>query len=458
MAASPFSKPLLFVAMPFGIKVDPGGSREVDFDKLYETCVKPAAEAVDVESIRADEEVLGGIIHKPMYERLLLAEIVVADLTFANPNVFYELGVRHAAKPRSTILTFAKVGHLPFDVAPIRAIPYELDPAGALVDPGALRDALAERLELAKTSEEADSPLFQLLEDYPGIALPHEATEAFRDRALWVSELTIRAKEATRAASEEEAREALAEIEREASGVTGNELELQLTLMFSYRAIEAWGDVVRIAEDLRGPVAEAPMVREQLAMALNRRNDPGDRSRAIEILEDVVAEHGESPETLGILGRCFKSRWQEKEEAADDGVADALDEAIEAYERGFEADPRDYYPGINLLTLLVRRGRPEDIAKVEELRFVVAFAVARMGGLRASDYWARATVLELAAIAGDEERGRRALSAMRDTDPDRWMMETTANNLDLFAARPVYGGLSARWIAEVTRSLREEEG
>jgi len=50
--------------------------------------------------IRADEERGGGIIHKPMYERLLLAEIVIADLTFASANVFSELGVRHAARPR----------------------------------------------------------------------------------------------------------------------------------------------------------------------------------------------------------------------------------------------------------------------------------------------------------------------------------------------------------------------
>lgn len=451
-----FSQPLLFVAMPFGTKAEPGGPRQVDFDLLYRQCVKPAAEEVEVDVIRADEETLGGIVHKTMYERLLLAEIVIADLTFANANVFYELGVRHAARPRSTILIFAKVGQLPFDVAPVKAIPYELDANGGLVDPVALRTALGERLETAKSSEEADSPLFQLLENYPGITLPHEVTEAFRDRALWVSELTLRASQATAPGSEEkEARKELGEIEREVAGALGGELQLQLTLMLSYRAIEAWDDVIRIAETLPRSVAQAPMVREQLAMALNRRNQPGDRRRAIAILQEVIDEYGDSPETLGILGRCFKSRWQEKAESGDPGAADALDTAIDAYERGFAADPRDYYPGINLLTLLVRRGHVQDLAKVAELRPVVAFAVARKGGLRAEDYWTRATVLELAAIADDEDTSRRALSAMLDTDPDRWMMRTTADNLELFSRVPDSGD-SSDWIADIVAALRRE--
>ena len=67
MTAHDPTKPLLFAAMPFGTKTEPGGARIVDFDVLYERCIKPAAEAADVEVIRADEETLGGIIHRPMY-------------------------------------------------------------------------------------------------------------------------------------------------------------------------------------------------------------------------------------------------------------------------------------------------------------------------------------------------------------------------------------------------------
>ncbi|HEX4307237.1 MAG TPA: TRAFs-binding domain-containing protein [Solirubrobacterales bacterium] len=249
-----------------------------------------------MESIRADEEALGGIIHKAMYERLLLAEIVVADLTFANANVFYELGIRHAARPRSTILIYAKLGQPPFDVAPIRAIPYEIGSGGEVIDPDALRTAIEERLELAKEGKEPDSPLFQLLSDYPGIELPGEATEAFRERARWISDLTIRANDATRERPED-AKECLAKIEDEIDAARGAGGELLLVLMLSYRAIEAWDDVIRLAKALPAQMAELTTVREQLALALSRRAGTGDRRRAVAILEELLDQHGDSSET-----------------------------------------------------------------------------------------------------------------------------------------------------------------
>lgn len=446
---------LVFAAMPFGVRSEPGGARAVDFDAIYDECIRPVVETAGMEVIRADEETLGGIIHRPMYERLLLAEVVVADLTFANANVFYELGVRHAAKPRSTILIYAKVGHLPFDVAPIRAIPYELDAAGRISDLDRLRGELAARLELARTDELTDSPLFQLLDGYPGISLAHEATEAFRDRAVWVSELTIRAHNVVRSrAPDSVARERLAEIEAEAREVAGYEEQLQLTLLLAYRSIEAWDEMVRLAEGLPRRASQLSTVQEQLALALNRRNREGDRQRAIEILVGVVASHGDSPETLGLLGRCFKDRWQEKVDASDPGAADALDHAIGAYRKGFESDPRDFYPGVNLVTLLLRRGRDVDLAEAQRVAPVVSFAVARKGGLGSRDYWTLATLLELAAVEDREVEGRRALSAMTDCAPDDWMCETTARNLTLVHESVARGDGNRDWVLGIVDALR----
>lgn len=450
------SRPLLFAAMPFGSKPEPDGARVVDFDALYENCIRPAADEADVSVIRADEETLGGIIHRPMYERLLLAEIVVADLTFANANVFYELGVRHAARPRSTILIYAKVAQLPFDVAPIRAIPYELGDDGALVDPAGLRRTLTERLLAAKADGVPDSPLFRLLDEYPGIDLAHDVTEAFRGRALWVSRLTIEAHDIVGAGMDvDDARRALGEIEKQASAVAGTEQQLLLSIMLAYRSIEAWDDMIRVAESLPDPYKAVVTVQEQLALALNRRNGPGDRNRAISLIESLIEQHGPSPETLGILGRCFKARWHEKREAGDPGAADALDEAIDAYRRGFDADPRDFYPGVNLVSLLVRRDGPGDMAEVAKVAPVVSFAVARRGGLRSRDYWAVATVLELAAVTGDKEVGARALSAMLDCEHDNMMRKSTADNLEFLAEALPRLGHEREWVDDAVTTLRE---
>src|SRR5580700_7188001 len=125
MAEVTMKKPLCFVLMPFGAKLDAAGS-PVQFDLVYKDVIAPAISAAGMQSIRADEEMTGGIIHKAMFERLLLCEYAVADLTTANANVFYELGVRHTARPSTTQPIFARHQPIPFDVSFLRALGYEL--------------------------------------------------------------------------------------------------------------------------------------------------------------------------------------------------------------------------------------------------------------------------------------------------------------------------------------------
>jgi hypothetical protein len=159
-------RPLCFVLLPFGKKPAIAGGL-VDFDAVYRELIAPAVAEAGLEPLRADEEMSGGVIHKPMFERLILCEYAVADLTTANANVFYELGVRHAVRPWSTVLMFAEGGgQLPFDVAPLRALPYRLDPDRTPADSAAARRPLTERLIEAQKAT-PDSPLFQLVEGFP---------------------------------------------------------------------------------------------------------------------------------------------------------------------------------------------------------------------------------------------------------------------------------------------------
>src|SRR5918912_672506 len=115
--------------MPFGTKPD-GQGGSIDFDAFYEELLAPAIRDAELEPLRADQELVGGLIHKPMFERLILSDYAVADLTTANANVFYELGVRHAVRPYSTVLVSADVKRAPFDLAPDRVLPYALDGSG----------------------------------------------------------------------------------------------------------------------------------------------------------------------------------------------------------------------------------------------------------------------------------------------------------------------------------------
>ena len=197
-----------FVDMPFGKKTDPGTGLEIDFDQIYAKAIRPAVETAGLQCIRGDKEDSGGIIHKAMFARLLLCDFVVADLTTANANVFYELGVRHAARPYTTIPIYAPLSDLPFDVAMVRTIPYKLIGAGstakrktgrkakrtAKLTPAAVRDlkkAIVDRIEAAhRAPVKHDSPLFQLFPGkIPTMELSHEVTGLFQEYVQATDEL-----------------------------------------------------------------------------------------------------------------------------------------------------------------------------------------------------------------------------------------------------------------------------
>src|SRR5215475_7531908 len=106
-----------FVVMGFGKKTDFETGRVLDLDQSYINLIKPAVEAAGLRCIRADEIVHSGLIDVPMYEQLLNADVVVADLSTSNKNAFYELGVRHALRPYTTVVIAEDgIKAFPFDV------------------------------------------------------------------------------------------------------------------------------------------------------------------------------------------------------------------------------------------------------------------------------------------------------------------------------------------------------
>jgi len=114
-----------FVVMGFGKKTDFETGRTLDLDKSYRNIIKPAVEAAGLRCIRADEIVHSGLIDVPMYEQLLKANVVVADLSTSNKNAFYELGVRHALRPYTTVVIAEDgIKTFPFDVSHVAVRQY----------------------------------------------------------------------------------------------------------------------------------------------------------------------------------------------------------------------------------------------------------------------------------------------------------------------------------------------
>jgi tetratricopeptide (TPR) repeat protein len=443
--------------MPFGKKPDLASGMEVDFDQIYEVGIEPAIVKAGLEPIRGDRERTGGIIHAPMFGRLLLSDYVVADLTLANPNVFYELGIRHTARPFTTVPIFAAIHALPFDVSLVRAIPYTLE-NGKLTNEAAakLQSDLGSRLNAAiHGAASKDSPIFQLIPKFPKIDLPHEVTEIFQDQVQHSEEFRKQLSDARAKSSDEKRLVALRDIRQALGDLKVAQNEVLVDLLLSFRDVSAWDDMVSLSNEFPDHLKSNAMVRQQRALALNRRNRPGDRAEAQGIIENFIKEKGTDPETLGILGRIHKDRYRELKKKGSLMAAAALDDAIEAYTKGFESDPRDYYPGVNAITLLMGKGDPEALKQVDRLVPLVSFAVARRGGASSSDYWDLATVLELAAIGNDWVMVTRVLPKTLAAGKASWVIKTTWDNLLLLKAARERAGQSPPELEEVLQYMEE---
>jgi tetratricopeptide (TPR) repeat protein len=439
-------EPLCFILMPFGIKTDTSG-KQIDFDAVYQDLIVPAILEAGLEPIRADEEMTGGIIHKPMFERLILCEYAIADLTTANANVFYELGVRHAVRPRSTVLLFSEGGsQLPFDVAPLRAMPYRLGADGKPVHSDKTHRMLTDRLIEAKENI-TDSPLFQLVDGYPDI--DHTRTDIFRKQVAYSAKMKKKLAEARK-----EGVDVLQRIEAELGDIRNVESGVVIDLFLSYRAVNAWEEMIHLVNKMCVPLASTIMVQEQLGFALNRSGQGED---AEQVLLKLIKTRGPSSETYGILGRVYKDRWEEAVRAGKKFEARGLlEKAIDAYRRGFETDWRDAYPGINAITLMELKEPPDP--ERENLIPVVTYAVERKMAAGKPDYWDHATMLELAVFAGDQRQAEHHLGNALAHVREVWEPETTARNLRLIREARQARDETFDWAVDVERLLLTRAG
>ena len=415
-------RPLCLVLMPFGSKDDPAAGK-VHFDAVYQELIKPAVEDGGLQCVRADEEWVGGIIHKPMFERLLLCDYAVVDLSMANARVYYELGIRHATRPWSTVLLFQEGYRLPFDVNPLRALPYHLGRDGrpAPVQVEADRAALTGKLRDAKRRA-TDSPVFQLL---TGLEPPDmsvlDDTELFRERVEAATALQDRLAAARQAGD----LDGLHAVQADLGSLADASAGLLIDLLQSYRAVEAHADVVNLIAAMPAVLRRAPQVREHRAFALNRLTR---RREAEDILLQLIDERGPDSETNGLLGRVYKDQWEEAlAQGRTRAAAVLLDKAIDAYLTGFAADWRDHYPGINAVQLMHLRD-PSD-PRIADLLPVVRYGAQLKARRHQADFWDHATLVELAVLAEDADSAFGFLAHAFAAGPLPWQARSLLDTL-----------------------------
>ncbi len=302
-----------FVIMGFGKKTDFESGRTLDLDATYEAIIRPAVEQAGLRCIRADEVIHSGVIDLEMYEMLLRADLVVADISTGNPNAIYELGVRHALCPNSTIVMKEDAGRLYFDLDHVSTFHYRHlgEDIGAREASRASRD-LRILIEAALASGKPDSPVYTFL---PRLRRPMLTEEEFADL---VDEMEAEQKR-------------LADLIRRAEKLARDSDHLGAAAAF------------RAANTLK---PNDPFIVQQLALNTYKAAHPDQISALIEGITIIAAldpDQSNDPETRGITGAMYKRLWLATHQSAQ------LDMAIRHYRRGFEVRG-DYYNGENLAT------------------------------------------------------------------------------------------------------------
>ncbi|MGC4096375.1 MAG: hypothetical protein QM706_04605 [Nitrospira sp.] len=439
-------KPHAFVAMPFGLKKDAQGI-EIDFNRVYAELIKPALEEAGLEVFRADEEERAGDIRTDMFQELLVADLVIADLTLDNPNVWYELGVRHALRARGVVLISG--GRVPtaFDLYTDRKLRYSIHDRGP--DPRTLAQDQATFTQMVKATMESwhgrtVSPVYNLLPylqepnwrslrlgDAREFWVRHEAWEqriSLARKAGQIGDVLVLADEAPVAAFRAEAWLAAGEALRKAERFTFGLEQLERGL-----AIEP--------HNLRG-LREKGTCLQRLAVA----GKPGhslDRARAH--YRTVLEIFPTDPETWALLGRVDKdawvSAWQQPgktpEQMRDDaGYEDALlRTAIEDYAGAYRRNPAHYYSGINALTLMhLYRYLTQDTRYDKQMAMMagaVRFA-AEMEMDPTQAFWAKTTLGDLEALIGTPDSAKAAFKeALAKNDKDWFALNSCRAQLQL---------------------------
>lgn len=421
-----------FVIQGFGKKTDYTDGRVLDLDASY-AIIKEAVEAAGLQSIRADEIQHSTVIDVPMYEMLLQADVVIADLSTYNVNAAYELGVRYALRPRTTIVVAEEGFKNPFDISHIAIRRYK-----HLGEDIGAREAARFKAELKTAIEEilisnrADSPVYTFLPRLtpPQMAEPAPAVDASplaRGGLFTVAaasppglpdELLGSAAPEPVATPKAMLDEALAKINPPAG---------QASDFAGARAL------LQKVSELR---PNDPFVTQQLVVATYKSKQPDPESALLEargIMEKSLNPASTNdPETLGLWGAIHKRLWELHARPAD------LNAAVDGYERGFSLR-RDWYNGINYAFLLdlrsvewLKAGNKDDAIADSVLARRVRSEIGHLALAPAEDknadptkrFWAVATLWEAALGRGDAAETARWGAAAETLAVPQWMQET----------------------------------
>ena len=431
----------VFVAMPFGSKPDSSG-QAIDFDRVYGELIRPALESIGLEVMRADEELEAGDIRADMFQELLLADLVVADLSLDNPNVWYELGVRHALRTRGVILIHAPRAAQPFDIYTDRKLCYHLQDGAP--DPQTLaadRKALAEMAEstLRAWHGRKTSPVYSLL---PNLEEPAWSRLRVGNALEYWAGLDDCATRIEIARNNERPEDIL--VLADEAPATPLRVEAHLK---AGEALRHMGHFKFALEQFEMALEFDPDNYEaarQRGVCLQRSGHTEEARAAYKHLVD------HDPDDVGaweLLGRLDKEEWVSawrlpghtpEQMRADAAYEDALlREAIRSYGTAFRICPSHYLSGINAVMLMHLYRELTGDPRYSDEAAVMAGGVAWAATCERNEsnrYWALANLGGLAILDGTPATvGAAYREAIVHADNDWLALEATHAHLNLLA-------------------------
>lgn len=412
------------MVMPFRVKDTrakaPAPTR-VNFDTLWEKAFRPVLEELGYQPVRADQD-LGALIISEMLERLYFSDLVIADVTIPNGNVYYEVGIRHAARDAGCVMVGAEWSEPLFDIDQMRQLRYPL-PEEDVSDATAatIRDVLKKAVvPLA----EGSSPMFQTLRGYPTAVDPGRAT-SIRN---YLDELS-RFQAATRAVRlAEPAQRAAMALDLKARYAAQPPIipAVALEVLYLLRDCADWSSVLTYIDGLPAALQRLPVVREQHSLAASKT---GDHRKAIAALEELIRTSGPTSEREGLIGGRYRKLYAEATDPAE--KSRHLGDGIAHYERGMRLDLNDYYPSSNLPRLYRERNKRGDDQRAHTAAAVAMLACERSLAMNPADEWARPTLLGMAFDAGDVAAAEDLRDQVAQEGPAAWKLGTTIETLGL---------------------------
>lgn len=332
-----------FVIMGFGIKTDFATGRKLDLNKSYKLLIKPVVENKGLKCIRADEILHSGSIDYQMYKELYNADLVIADLSTANVNAFYELGIRHALKKRSTIVISEDKMLYPFDLNHIKITSYtHLGEAIDYEEVERFRQVLGDTIDSILNIDDPDSPVYSHLQDltpplfHTLAQTPNKFARESFDEANYINKEN----------DDEIYFKALAD--NPTLGVLIDQGEAALNERNYANAKVLFQTALNL---MYGDSNTDPYLIQRLAFATYKAKLPDDTTAlndAIQLLSKLDIERTNDTETVSLAGRIEKELFEKGQ-----GIHH-LQNAIEFYQRGYFLLHNRYH-GLNLAFLFNKR-------------------------------------------------------------------------------------------------------